>query len=101
MSENTKKHLNYFQLLLSVWLRRVGVALHTGCPVAEARTARLSAEDSPQGAPSERLTSLLFQVLTEMAWGGAQALQGKGSMFPKAVPTMLSIPQASLQRPLS
>lgn len=53
------------------------------------------------GLPLERLTSLLFQTLTEMAWGGAQALQGKGSMFPKTVPTMLSIPQASLQRPLS
>lgn len=94
-----KKRLNYFQLLLSVWLKSVGVALHTGYHIAQARSSQ-SAEHSTRGTPSERLASL-FQILTETAWGGAQALQGKDSMFLKTVPTMQSIPQASLQRPLS
>lgn len=72
----------------------IGMAQKRGSGLAHG-TPRRTGQKRPG-----RLASL-FQTLTETAWGGAQALQGKGSLFLKTVPTMQSVPQASLQRPLS
>lgn len=49
--EKKKKHLNYFQFLLSVWLKRVGVALHPGCEVAQARNSQTVLRSVHMGLP--------------------------------------------------